>query len=147
MLPPIRISTAKPDTKNDDDYGLMDMIQDTVLKYVPGLRRARSLKWESDIKCNMTDNVTKSVMKSMMVAKNMLDMWIQAEIKEEIPSPIEVCQTVSRCFHDDSSEEEDDVKKIVSEKLLKVALEMWNVAQSSNYIEAVKVGKDGKCEQ
>ena len=146
MLPPIRISTAKPDTKNDDDYGLMDMIQDTVLKYVPGLRRARSLKWENGIKCNMTDNVTKSVMRSMMVAKIMLDMWIQTEIKEEIPSPIEVCQTVSRCFHDDS-EEDDDVKKIVAEKLIKVALEMWNVAQSSNYIEAVKVGKDGKCEQ
>ena len=146
MLPPIRISTAKPDTKNDDDYGLMDMIQDTVLKYVPGLRRARSLNWENGIKCNMTDNVTKSVMRSMMVAKIMLDMWIQTEIKEEIPSPIEVCQTVSRCFHDDS-EEDDDVKKIVSEKLIKVALEMWNVAQSSNYIEAVKVGKDGKCEQ
>ena len=146
MLPPIRISTAKPDTKNDDDYGLMDMIQDTVLKYVPGLRRARSLNWENGIKCNMTDNVTKSVMRSMMVAKIMLDMWIQTEIKEEIPSPIEVCQTVSRCFHDDS-EEDDDVKKIVAEKLIKVALEMWNVAQSSNYIEAVKVGKDGKCEQ
>ena len=85
-------------------------------------------------------------MKSMMVARNMLEMWMLAEIRDEIPSPSEVCETVSKGFQDNDEEvNDDDVRHIVTEKLMKAALEMWNVEQSPDYVVAVQIGKDGKC--